>query len=266
MEAAVQFAVRVRLVAGIDDRSTLHRVHALEFREEIAPLRNLKPRTNELVLFFPAKLAGTADDLAGHEKRHHRRAQHVPREFPRHQVILVAAVAVTAEVRVVLVEQDRVIRPLIKVPGAGHEQGIASVILLQQLQQPAALRRTILRMGVVVVEPGAVAQHQVALDFAKGERALRVLGEVVRFVGVLKQLLHSKAPRITMRIFTAIIPAHADTRRGGAADEGDGFRDDIHAFRILAGYPDLGFGAELDVHRCNSSVRVWLGSLPSNAE
>ena len=42
-----------------------------------------------------------------------------------------AAVAVTAKVRDVLVEQDRVIRPLIQVPGAGHEQGIASVILLQ---------------------------------------------------------------------------------------------------------------------------------------
>ena len=140
MKAAIKLAVGVWLVAGVDDRTALHGVHALEFGEEIAALRDLKPWTNELVFFFPTELASAADDLARHEERDHRRAQHVPREFARHQVVLMATVAVAAKVGVVLIEQDWIVRVLVDVFDARHEERVASVILLEKLEQVAAFR------------------------------------------------------------------------------------------------------------------------------
>src|SRR5688572_10437103 len=103
-------------------------------------------------------------------------------------------------------------------------------------------------MRVVVVEAGAVAKNQIALNLAEGQRALGILGEIVGFVAVLKKLLDAKSARIAVRILATIVPTHPNTGSGSTANQRDRFRDDIHALGILASYPDLGFGAELDVH------------------
>lgn len=166
-----------------------------------------------------------------------------------------APIAVPTEVRVVLVKENRIVAVLVQAPDTSHQQGVSRVILLQDFDQPAAFGRAVLGVRVVVVESSAVAEHKVTLDFTKRERALSILGEVVGLVGILEKLLHPKPTSIAMGIFAAVIPAHAHARRRSISDESNGFRDDIHMLRILAGNPDLGFGAELDVHSNDRNFR-----------
>ena len=161
-----------------------------------------------------------------------------------------AAVAVAAEVGVVLVKEHRILGILLAERfSASHQNCVACVVLLQNLQQGAALGRAIFRMGVIVVEARSIAQYQVALDFVKGQGALRVLGEIIGFVTVLEQFLDSKSARVAMRVFAAIIPAHADAGGGGAADQSDGLGNDVEVLRDGAADANLGFCPELYVHR-----------------
>src|SRR5436190_4380632 len=110
-------------------------------------------------------------------------------------------------------------------------------------------------MRVIVVKARAIAENEVALDFAESEGALGVLREVVSLVDVLEEFLDAKSAGVAVRIFAGIIPAHADAGRGSAADQRDRFGNDIQVTRHLPGDPDFRFGAELDVHKL-SGFRV----------
>jgi hypothetical protein len=60
-----------------------------------------------------------------------------------------------------------------------------------------------------------------------------------------------------VRVLATVIPAHPHPGRRRAANEGDGLGDNIDSFGILSGNPDLGFGAELNVHDYNGNYATW---------
>ena len=58
-------------------------------------------------------------------------------------------------------------------------------------------------MSVIVVEPRAVAQDEIALDFLEGQFARAVLGIVMGLVGVLEEFRNAKAARVAVRLAEA---------------------------------------------------------------
>ena len=160
VEAAVPGDIGVGLVAGIDDRAPVHRVDGDEHAEEIRALRNLEEaRLAGSPLPFPAHLAGARIYLARDEERDHARDDAIPRHIAAHEIIVVATVGVADEVGIVLVEADLtagVRELLVPAPGALFQDALAGLVLGDQLAEGGALRRRVLRVGVIVVEAGAV--------------------------------------------------------------------------------------------------------------
>ena len=252
VKAPVTAGIDMRFVARVDQRPAIHRVDADHHAEKICALRNLiNSRLTRSAFSLHAHFAGASENLTGNQERQNRADDPVPRHIALHQIIVVAAVAVSEEIGVVFVEADFLtLRQLqIPPPRAFSENPLARFVLGHNLVERRALRRRIFRMGVIVVEARSIAQYQVALDFVKGQGALRVLGEIIGFVTVLEQFLDSKSARVAMRVFAAIIPAHADAGGGGAADQSDGLGNDVEVLRDGAADANLGFGPELYVHR-----------------
>ena len=137
-----------------------------------------KSGRDKLVLLFDGEFARAGNDLARDQEGLDAAGQFFPRQRARQQVILMAAVAVPAEIGVVLVKADGRTALLGKLSRAAHQDAFAGAVLGDQFLHRAAFRRAIFRMGVIVVIAGAVAQHQVALDFDEAQFPLRVLGEV----------------------------------------------------------------------------------------
>ena len=161
-----------------------------------------------------------------------------------------AAVAVAAEIGVVLVKADRAAALLGELSGAPHQNPFAGAVVRGQFVQRAAFGRAILRVGVVVVKAGAVAQHQVALDFHKTQFPRGILREIMRLVGILAQFLDVEAAHVGVRVFAVIIPAHEHAGLGGAAHQGDGLGHHVQVFLPVARDADFGFDAELDNRGC----------------
>src|SRR5439155_1958329 len=152
VETAKAFRVGVRLIAGIDDGPTLHRIDALQFAEKIAPLRDLEAGRNEFVLGLDGKLAGAGKNLARDQKRLNSLRQRFPGERTREQVIFMAAVAVAVEVRVVFVEPDADAALFGEMSRAGHQDALAGAVVGDQFLKGSALRRAILGMRMVGVK------------------------------------------------------------------------------------------------------------------
>ena len=99
---------------------------------------------------------------------------------------------------------------------------------------------------MVVVKTRAVAEDEIAFDFDVTQFPLSVLREIIRFVGVLAQVIDVEAAHVGVRIFAFVIPAHPDAGFGGAAHQGDGFRHHVQVLRVVAGNADFCFDAELN--------------------
>ena len=119
--------------------------------------------------------------------------------------------------------------------------------------------RAVLRVGVVVVETGAVAEHEVAFDFDKAQFPRRILREIMRLVEILAQFLDVESAHVGVGILAVIIPAHEHAGFGGAAHQGDGLGHNVQVFLRVAGDADFRFDAELDEGRMlwqRSSVKI----------
>src|SRR5262249_31408198 len=148
-------------IAGIDNGPALHGIDALELEEKITSLRDLKSRFQKAIFLFPAEFAGATNNLACHQERDQRLAQSLPLQTAGQQIVVMATVAMAAKISVVLVKPDGVVRALIQIPGAVHQELVSGVVLLQMFQERTAFGRAIFRVGMVVVKTGAVAQNQI---------------------------------------------------------------------------------------------------------
>jgi hypothetical protein len=246
VETAEARGVGVRLVARINQGPAVHRVDADQLGEEIGALRNLEAAGAAVVLAFPADLARAGVELARDEERRHGVHEAFPRDDAGDEVVVVAAVAVAAEIGVVLVELDRAGAAARDLARAFLEQALARLVLRDDVHQRGALGRGVLGVGVVVVETRAVTQDQVALDFLEGEFALGVLRVVVGLVGVLHQLLHAKAARVAMRVLGGVVPEVGHAVLRGGADERDRFLDHVGLGIFHDGDAKFSFKAEAD--------------------
>ena len=149
----------MRLVARIDQRTTIHGVNTYQHTEKIRALRNLKnTRLARRALRFDAHLSCAGEDLACDEKRQNAGDDAVPCDPAAHQVIIVTAVTVPDKVAVVLVKTDFVAgrQFLVSTPRAFGQDALAGLVLCHDLPERRAFRSRIFRMRVVVVESGAI--------------------------------------------------------------------------------------------------------------
>src|SRR5438270_5437498 len=107
METAITTRVHVRFVAGVDERTAIHRVDADDHAEKIRALRNLiNSRLTRTALAFDAHLSGAGENLAGDQERQNGADDAVPRHIAPHEIVVVATVTVPEEVGVVLVKAN----------------------------------------------------------------------------------------------------------------------------------------------------------------
>ena len=118
------------------------------------------------------------------------------------------AVTVAMKIRVVFVELHvGAAELLISAIGRPLHDTLPRPIVRQQIFERATFRGGIFGVGMVVIKPGAVRQHQVTFHVVKRIRAMGIqLGEVVLLL-ILLQTRHPEASRILVRIFPPIIPS-----------------------------------------------------------
>src|SRR5207253_10640974 len=141
VETTKAFRVGVWLIPSIDDGPALHRIDALQFTEKIAALGDLEALRQEFVLGLHRELSRAGKNLTRDKKSLNPLRQRFPRQRPREQVILVATVTVTAEVRVVFVEADGHAALLGQVPRASHQNAFPGAVMRDQLIERATLDR-----------------------------------------------------------------------------------------------------------------------------
>src|SRR4029079_15439392 len=107
METAIFLPVGVGLIPGVENRPVVHRIDTQLSFHEIAPLRELiGPRNETGFLRFDANLSCSGNHLPAGEKRHETAHESSKRDGARHEIIIVAPVAMTVKIGVVLVEMD----------------------------------------------------------------------------------------------------------------------------------------------------------------
>ncbi|MEU9001969.1 hypothetical protein [Streptomyces sp. NPDC048551] len=215
VEPAVLLGVGVRFVPGVDDGPLEGGLQSHLDLEVVRALADLE------AVFAPvladADAAGAGDDLAGDEEG--GQVAHDLREggFPLHQVVLVRAVGGALVVGVVLVEVDRLGAGQLGGPfgGLGHDP-FAGLVPEDGVERVGDLRRAVLGVGVVHVEPCAVGEDDVGeADVLVGELAVvgGLAGEV-EAAGVPQRILLLEVPAGASR------PVHR--RRVGVDDLGRG--------------------------------------------
>ena len=181
VQPAVLLGVGVRLVAGVDDRPAARRGAADALPDVLGALADGVGRAARRL----GDLAGAHHDLPGHQERdqHVRQPAELPR--PADQVVLVAAVGVAGGVGVVLEQVDLagdalVVQPLLGVEQQPLEHPLPRLVVGDQLGDVVALRRGVLGVAAdVEVEPGAVAQEDVARPAPADDLAEQVAGDLV---------------------------------------------------------------------------------------
>ncbi len=154
-------------------------------------------------------------------------------------------VTVSVKIRVVLIELHRLTtETLVSAISCPLDNPLARPVMNDKVFQRSAFRRGVLRMRMVVVEPRAVRQHQIALHVVKGKRPMPVALREFVFFFVLRQPGRTKSPRIFMRIFTSIVPTPLERRRQMRTDQLHRFHDGIDFVQILARDAILCFNAE----------------------
>jgi hypothetical protein len=105
VKPSVSLRVSMRFISGIDDRPTVHRVDRAEHAEEIRSLGELvDARLTDLILSLDPELSRAGEDLTRDQERHDIPYESIPRNMAAHQIVVVTAVAVAYEVRVVFVQ------------------------------------------------------------------------------------------------------------------------------------------------------------------
>src|SRR5437763_15594184 len=101
METAITTRVHVRFVAGVDERTAIHRVDADDHAEKIRALRNLiNSRLARTALAFNAHLSGAGENLAGDQKGQDPADDAIPRHIAPHEIVVVATVTVSKKIGV----------------------------------------------------------------------------------------------------------------------------------------------------------------------
>ena len=175
VQPAVPLRVGVRLVTGVDDGSLQGRLQPDLDLEEVGSLGHLEGDVLEPELVADA--ARPDIHRPGHEERGELADESPNGTDPRHEVVLVGAVGRALAVGVVLVDQDAtaVGQRARGACGGVLEDPLPRLVPDHQVAGVGALRRRVLRMGVVDVEPGAVGQDGVGQpEFVVGRRFVRV--------------------------------------------------------------------------------------------
>ena len=246
VQPAVLLGVRVRLVAGVDDRPLERGLQADLDLEVVGALADLEAVL--VAVLADADPAGAADHLAGDEER--RQVPHDVRErgLPLHQVVLVRAVGGALVVGVVLVEVDRLGAGDLggALGGLGHDP-LARLVPEHGVARIGDLGRAVLGVGVVDVQPGAVGEDDIGqADVLVGELAgVGGLAGEVEAAGVPQRVLLLEVPAGAAR------PVHR--RRVGVDDLGRGehgvgvrvARDGDAVLRLDAHYSPYGHAALL---------------------
>ena len=152
--------VRVRLIAGVDDGPAHSGLQAHGLFEEVGALRDLE--SGLLCQLADAHPAGPAEDLPGGEERQQVGDQLVEGHAARYQVVLMGAVGDGFVVRVVLIQQHLWgVRLLVESACGSPGDGVAGHVEEHRTFGADRLRRRVFGVGVIHIEAGTVAQHQV---------------------------------------------------------------------------------------------------------
>ena len=161
-------------------------------------------------------LAGAHDDLPGHQERDQHVGQAAELAGPADQVVLVAAVGVAGRVGVVLEQVDLagdalVVQPLLGVEEQPLEDPLPRLVVGDQLDDVVALRGGVLGVAAdVEVEPGAVAQEDVAAAAPADDLAEQVAGHLV---GAQPALALERARDAVLVLDAEDPPVHTPTLR-----------------------------------------------------
>ena len=182
VQPPVALGVGVRLVAGVDDRPGAGGRRGDALPDVLGALADAVHR--------PARgrqhLAGAADQLPGDQERDQHVGQPGELAVPADQVVLVAAVGVAGRVGVVLEQVDVAgdalfVQPPLGVDEQALQDPLAGLVVDDQLAHGVALGRGVLRVRAdVQVQPGAVAQEDVAGAPPGHDAAEEVAGDLVR--------------------------------------------------------------------------------------
>src|SRR5205807_10280818 len=168
MEPPVAARVHMRLVPRVDQGAPIHRVNAHDNTEKISTLRDLiNAQFTLAALCFYTHFSRASKNLSSNEKWQDTGNDFVPGDVATHQVIVVTTVTVPGEIGVVFVEPNFVPgwQRLVSAPRALCKNALACFILSRYLTKSCAFWRGIFRVRVIVVEPGAVGQDEVAFYF-----------------------------------------------------------------------------------------------------
>src|SRR5439155_14491825 len=161
--------------------------------QEVRALGDVEVAVRDVVL--GADLAGAGVELAAHEERHQVLDDAGERHLAVHQVVLVGTVGVALGVRVVLVDEDALLRRRDGLgPGAGQVQDtLARLVPEHAIPRIGRLRGGVLRVRVVHVEARPVGQDQVDEARLLLGRDLLVL-HVLEAAGVAQRALRLVVP------------------------------------------------------------------------
>ncbi len=177
VQAPVAVGGGVRLVAGVDDRPLERRLQAHLDLEEVRALADLVPVG--LAVLPQADPAGAGEHLAGHEERRQVPGDVGERRRAPHQVVLVRAVRRPLAVGVVLVDVERRHPGRVGQPAdRGQHDPLPRLVPPHDVPRRRDLRRGVLRVGVVDVQPGAVGQDHVGEGRVLGVGQLAGVGQV----------------------------------------------------------------------------------------
>ncbi len=161
VQPAILRRIGVWLVPRVDDRAFQRRLEPDLFLEEVTPLRDLVVDGGPSVL--RPYLAGPREDLPSDQETGHVADYRSERDIASDQVVLVRPVGIALAVGVVLVNEH----PLCRRHGSprhgdgpSHEN-FARLVVEGGFPCVGALRRRVLRMGVIDIEAGTVLEDDI---------------------------------------------------------------------------------------------------------
>jgi len=163
VEAPVTFGIGVRLIPRVDDRSGSSRSRRHALPNVLRPLGDTEHGATRRL----EQLAGTAEDLAGHQERNEGLHGALKIAMAANQEVLVASVRVPSGVGVVLEEVDLapdpfLFQPLLSRAKQALQHTFARFVVGDQVIEVVALWRRVFRMAPhVEVEPGTVFEEHV---------------------------------------------------------------------------------------------------------
>src|SRR6185503_8887136 len=136
---------------------------------------------------FHADFSGPSNDLTTDEERQHPGSQRRKWNRARDEIVIVTAVTMSVKVRVVLVElhmgpAERMVATL-RCP---LDNTLPGTVMGKKVFQRSTFRSGVFGVGMIVIEPCAVREDQIALHLMKRKRPMGIdLGELVFFLILL---------------------------------------------------------------------------------